>query len=181
MYGSLRDDDDSGAAWTEEFIVGLAGAVDGQVVGADIFWDLEVNYPKVIFDAHANRADAASLQSGAASSAGASPSPPPAAAAAVSPAVPAPLHVRLLSWPSRAAFESKMVEADEIENYDPSAESSSEYVRRRVWVKRQDGTGAVTLIEAWLYVMIEGTQPDPAWVRLESGDWMKRDRTMRKA
>lgn len=84
-----------------------------------------------------------------------------------------------------------MIRADEIELYDPANESNSEYVRRRVRVCRRrqrtssdiESSSDVTtndneddFVDAWMYVMIAGTQPDPAWIRLEHGDWMKRDR-----
>jgi gamma-glutamylcyclotransferase (GGCT)/AIG2-like uncharacterized protein YtfP len=172
VYGSLRDDDDSGQAWTTEFISGLGGARDGVVEGATIYWDLDAGYPKVILDRARNDTEAdaaASTDSEAATSSPAAPTTPDF------------VHVRLLSWPSRAAFEAKMRAADLIEGFNPADESGSEYVRRAVWVRCVDPqTGKVERIRSWIYVMVETMTPHEKWVRIPAQDWMKRDRALKR-
>ena len=48
MYGTLRDDDDSGAAWTADFIRHISFACSGVVRGASMWWGADLNYPFVM-------------------------------------------------------------------------------------------------------------------------------------
>ena len=48
VYGTLRDDDDSGAAWTAGFISGLSSARSGVVRGLRLFQVCSLNYPCAI-------------------------------------------------------------------------------------------------------------------------------------
>jgi gamma-glutamylcyclotransferase (GGCT)/AIG2-like uncharacterized protein YtfP len=48
VYGTLRDDDDSGAAWTAGFIAGMNSARSGVVRGLRLFHIAALNYPCAI-------------------------------------------------------------------------------------------------------------------------------------
>lgn len=189
VYGSLRDDDDSQQPWTQEFVNGLGEARDGVVEGATIYHDLVAGYPKVIFDANVNESQAkAAAETGTSEAAAIAASSTTATASAAaslpssSSGLPNFVHVRLLSWATRADFEAKMRAADVIEGYNPADEAGSEYVRRSVWVRTVDPlTGKVERIRSWMYVMVEAMKPDASWVRIPAQDWMKRDRALKKA
>lgn len=45
VYGTLRDDDDSGASWTSSFIANRTSACSGIVRGAKLYWAHKLNYP----------------------------------------------------------------------------------------------------------------------------------------
>lgn len=204
VYGTLRDDDDSGAPWTRAFLAGKADACDGRVHGARMYWDVsKVNYPYVMLDKAQNehafqvRADgpaaAASSSPSTASTlspqpfSALSPTPPLSSSSSPSPSPSSPspspsfsqVQVRLLRWPDRASWEAKMAEADAIEGFDPADERASEYVRRQVWVERVDGAER-SWVRAYLYVLLESTQAAAHWVALEEGSWMKRQRDLWK-
>jgi len=144
VYGTLRDDDDSGATWTRDFLRGVAEARDGAVEGAEMFWSSEGLWPFVLLHPMAPALQEKLLeeQQPLVETVVAAPAVAAAAegaSAATSPAVPAALtssiRVRLLRWPTPEEFAAKIVEADRIEGYDAANEASSEYVRRRVWVR----------------------------------------------
>jgi hypothetical protein len=159
VYGTLRDDDDSGALWTRSFLDGVAEASDGLVEGAEMFWSSEGLWPFVLLHplspalseqidhtlqtantiVAANPAAAIGDSTSTVSVAPAAVTVSPPALAAPSSLAAAPscsIRVRLLRWPDAASFAEKLARADEIEGYDPSNEASSEYVRRKVWVTR---------------------------------------------
>jgi gamma-glutamylcyclotransferase (GGCT)/AIG2-like uncharacterized protein YtfP len=158
VYGTLRDDDDSGALWTRSFLDGVAEASDGLVEGAEMFWSSEGMWPFVLLHPlspalseqidHtlqtadtivAGHAAAVGDTTSAASISSAAPAASPSAPTAVPSSLAAPscsIRVRLLRWPDAASFAAKLARADEIEGYDPSDEATSEYVRRQVWVTR---------------------------------------------
>ena len=48
VYGTLRDDDDSGAPWTRAFIAGRCSSAAGVVRGARLFHITDLNYPCAI-------------------------------------------------------------------------------------------------------------------------------------
>jgi len=45
VYGTLRDDDDSGAPWTAPFVADVDVATFGAVRGCKMFWSKTLNYP----------------------------------------------------------------------------------------------------------------------------------------
>ncbi|CAF1548476.1 unnamed protein product, partial [Didymodactylos carnosus] len=47
VYGTLRDDDNSGAAWTEAFVKDIKSAITGKVRGAKMYWNTDLKYPFV--------------------------------------------------------------------------------------------------------------------------------------
>ncbi|CAF1113085.1 unnamed protein product [Adineta steineri] len=53
-YGTLRDDDNSGAAWTNDFVKDISGAVTGKLVGYRLFGHSVINYPFAIFTGDSN-------------------------------------------------------------------------------------------------------------------------------
>ncbi|CAF3325877.1 unnamed protein product [Rotaria socialis] len=48
-YGTLRDDDNSGAPWTHNFIKDISGATSGTVAGYQLFDNASLNYPFAVF------------------------------------------------------------------------------------------------------------------------------------
>jgi len=225
VYGTLRDDDDSGALWTRSFLDSVAEASDGLVEGAEMFWSSEGMWPFVLLHplspalseqidhtlqtadtVVAGHAAAVGDTTSAASIAPVASAASPFAPNAVPSSLAAPscsLRVRLLRWPDATSFAAKLARADEIEGYDPTNETSSEYVRRKVWVTRllpppkqssiptPSAAAAATTtaavcssserVLAWIYVKQAGlgetTTNAASSARIEHGDWMKRDRT----
>ncbi|CAF1358527.1 unnamed protein product [Rotaria sordida] len=53
-YGTLRDDNDSGAPWNPPFIQGIASATTGRVTGYRLFFNPKLNYPFAISTGDAN-------------------------------------------------------------------------------------------------------------------------------
>jgi len=164
VYGTLRDDDDSGAEWTGRFVGDIHSAYSGVVEGATMYWNTELNYPFVCLHPdllkHQNQLSDSSP-----------------------PSFPSRVHVRLLRWCEKEGGgipAHKLAAADEIENYDPDHEDTSEYVRRKVNVTMFDHeTGQHRIVQAYMYVMQPEAKPLSSWIQLPHGDWMKRDRTIR--
>jgi hypothetical protein len=125
VYGTLRDDDDSGADWTRPFLSGLVSAQSGLDEGAQLFRSNEGPWPFAML-----------LPRAAALREEYIPTTTPAAAVSLdAEAASGVLHVRLLNFGGAALFAEKLRAADVIEGFDPTKPHSNEYVRRKVWVK----------------------------------------------
>ena len=194
VYGTLRDDDDSGAEWTVPFLAGLVSARSGLVDGAELYRSNEGPWPFAMLHprAAALREEYALPTAAAATSLDAD----SADASSV-------LHVRVLNFGGAAEFAVKLRAADVIEGFNPAQPHSNEYVRRKVWVRIEPDSSATTAasaaspavaaaapqrVAAWIYVKEAGltreVHSDAACAsqllagheRLRHGDWMKRDR-----
>lgn len=160
-----------------------------------MYWDTRLNYPFVclvppIVDV-GSRVCSSSLSSSPSSSS--SPSPTVVSSSPVSPPLPS-IHVRLLHWGlgSGSGLPSPvLVRADEIEGYSPQNEEESEYVRRRVRVtmtnvksesnkKIECNDLSPHQVWAWIYVHRESKPVEGHWTHLTAGDWMKRDRSIKR-
>lgn len=180
VYGTLRDDDDSGAVWTASFLRGCTSARGGTVRGARMYWSAEGSWPFAMLHEQSSARSA---------------EPPAAATAATCEHESDLLHVRLLTFESSsAAFAAKIAAADEIEGFSPDRPNSHEYVRRKIWVDVEPDAATVAAqssssapsqpqrIPAWLYIKEHGLTSEvlAGHERIEHGDWMKRDRNRNK-
>jgi gamma-glutamylcyclotransferase (GGCT)/AIG2-like uncharacterized protein YtfP len=183
VYGTLRDDDNSGAAWTKEFVKDLERAQSGRVVtefGIEMYWSRKLNYPFALLlppnqisnntninnnidnknnndSNHNNNDKDSSKHSGGNLVLNAS-----------STIIPS-ISVRVLSWSSPSQFAQKLAAADSIEGYNPVDEGRSEYVRRKVRVKLSGGE------EVWCFIYVALTsKPLEEWERIKHGDWLNR-------
>ncbi|CAF1101960.1 unnamed protein product [Rotaria sordida] len=53
-YGTLRDDDNSGALWTKNFIKGISHATTGRIVGYQLLGHPIITYPFAIYTGNPN-------------------------------------------------------------------------------------------------------------------------------
>lgn len=200
VYGTLRDDDDSGAVWTAEFLRGLTSARGGTVRGARLYWSDQGSWPFAMVHERSSARFAAD------------PAPSSADGAAICEHESDLLHVRLLQFESSSdSFATKIAAADVIEGFSPARPDSHEYVRRKIWVDVDDGpvpaaAAAVAAqssspssspqqpqpqpqqhkkrqrIAAWIYIKEHGLTDEvlAGHERMEHGDWMKRDRNRKR-
>lgn len=161
-YGTLRDDDDSGAPWTKAFIADRTHAYGGYVDGYRLYYSPLRGYPLAvpITKQHVDVNEGINPHSR--------------------------LRVRILVW-KEERWHQKLLEADEIEGYQIDNEAESEYVRRvvRIYLDNPEeyfkdhcvnhANKPPLFVDAWMYIC-EDTQRFKDAIPLEHGDWLLRPR-----
>jgi gamma-glutamylcyclotransferase (GGCT)/AIG2-like uncharacterized protein YtfP len=142
VYGTLRDDDDSGADWTQGFIKGHESIIAGKVTGYSLYKNSRENWPYALKHAP-----------GSSSGEG--------------------VCVRVISFPADL-FPQKLIEADDIENFDPANPESSMYQREVVTVSTASGPRRALLYHVTR--LREGEDGGWTWTPLPGDDWLRRPR-----
>eukprot|EP00483_Globobulimina_turgida_P007910 UN07926 len=139
-YGTLRDDDDSGALWTAKWTKDVSYACNAKVYGFKMYKERKLKHPFALRTHNNNDY----------------------------------MIGRLLQWNDKQIFYEKVLEADDIEDYDDTHpyDEENEYVRDIVDVHLMDSNNKV--LQAILYYQQVGVTPLNNCDEMPNGDWMDR-------
>lgn len=126
VYGTLRDDDDTGATWTADFLHGCnrENVCSGRVRGFEMYMNSDHNWPYALLKSNTE----ANLPANSSSAPPDSSTSPPASSSSSEGSASvqtkeSSICVRYVPF-DPILFKAKLAYADEIENYDPCAFAS---------------------------------------------------------